>query len=38
VFVGLMLATFAIYVPYSLTYRGRTYIQGEAPADSADSA
>ncbi len=37
VFVGLMLATFAIYVPYSLTYRGRTYIQGEAPADSADS-
>ncbi len=38
VFVGLMLATFVAYVPYSLTYHGKSYIQDEAPAKNADSA
>lgn len=38
VFAGLMFATFLLYVPYSLTYRGKSYIQDETPAENADSA
>jgi POT family proton-dependent oligopeptide transporter len=39
-FITMMLITFVIYVPYSLTYRGKTYIQEETPnpMETPDSA